>query len=812
MYKLAYYSQFYDINNNLIRVEIYRFQEKALTPIELTLAANAISIQYESDSIFKPLKLSGCSINVLTKNVLSDLYTGKINDVQIRIYKNNSLFWLGYNSPNIYSQEYKDDLDLMTIEGIDTLSFLEYKPYQYYKNNEMVSFIDIIYSILSVAEPNKIIKNIYVHSSINYKLDQLAIFERNFFDEEGEAEKMKEVLADLFSYLGMTLIQYQDSFLILDYEALKKGITDFTLYDRTTLKSTLVTLPESKFNLSEVGVAESNCTISLGDVFNKISIIANTNQVENVIPDAIEDENAIINYDENPFKIWESTTVIDKKEYTLLNSYFKHSEEYYSSDFTLKKKVESPYGSADTEDVTQLTGDNIDDVVKGSFIQKCVDYKTDEEPSSLKWKSYLSFINHSYSGNWDWQLYMMPDVPYIRTPYLNLEKKPTMIVKGGYFIISMKFKYSQHNRANSCLKSDNTITFNNLAISAKDVNTYIPCRLVIGNYFYDGDSWVNYDEYNAKVENGYYKYIRQYITTSGDYYWYKIRNQFGYWEYVHKSTYEASTAEKLSGKLDIADGIYFLDESYTGNKEDFIWVEPEYFHECFLGDRFYLIRKNQRDEQCFDTEMTLTNTVSWRMQLADSNEGVAIKLPDQVIQGQLEFQLFQEKYLGSAGELNNGYWSAVCKAMHISELKLIYTTSDTVENIYTGKSYDPDILYSNEINENYVTELNDIKLKINTYNPKATSYSYVIDLLNNDFLEETYNYATNETKLQEHHLIQKYYNHYSTPKFIYQNVLKNKGITPYSIIKENTLNKDMLVNNVVYDLANDSVDVQLIEI
>ncbi len=81
MYNLAYYSQYNDINNNVIKVEIYKNSDTEITPIELTLAADAITVQYESDNIFKPLKLSGCSINVLTKNVLSDLYTGKINDI-----------------------------------------------------------------------------------------------------------------------------------------------------------------------------------------------------------------------------------------------------------------------------------------------------------------------------------------------------------------------------------------------------------------------------------------------------------------------------------------------------------------------------------------------------------------------------------------------------------------------------------------------------------------------------------------------------------------------------------------------------------
>ena len=39
-----------------------------------------------------------------------------------------------------------------------------------------------------------------------------------------------------------------------------------------------------------IGIGESNASISLGDVYNKISVIANTNTMETVIPDAVEDE------------------------------------------------------------------------------------------------------------------------------------------------------------------------------------------------------------------------------------------------------------------------------------------------------------------------------------------------------------------------------------------------------------------------------------------------------------------------------------------------------------------------------------------
>lgn len=151
-----------------------------------------------------------------------------------------------------------------------------------------------------------------------------------------------------------------------------------------------------------------------------------------------------------------------------------------------------------------------------------------------------------------------------------------------------------------------------------------------------------------------------------------------------------------------------------------------------------------------------------------------------------------------------------CNAFHISNLKLKYTTSDSIKNIFDNETYDPDVLYTNTIDDNYVNEFDDVKLKINTYNNKATSYSYVI--FNNDFVENILNTNTTKTQKQEEHIIEKYVNHYSNPKFKYENNLINKNITPFSIIHEETLNKDMIVNSINYNLNNDSAEVEIIEI
>ena len=227
MYKLRYYNSFKDINENTIKVEVYIDTENTVKAEELISSADPVSIQYSGeDDIFQPFKLSGASINFLVKNVLSDLYTGELKKIRVHILKNDELFWVGYQTPNIYSQPYLNEYDELTIECIDTLSIGENVEYKYIGTETKIStFSDVIFHILDMLDPEKVIKNLYIHNINSIEndfnlLDRFSIQERNFFDEDDEPQKVKEVLEDIMRYLGLTLFQWKDSYYAIDPSAL----------------------------------------------------------------------------------------------------------------------------------------------------------------------------------------------------------------------------------------------------------------------------------------------------------------------------------------------------------------------------------------------------------------------------------------------------------------------------------------------------------------------------------------------------------------------------------------------------------------
>lgn len=824
MYNLRYYNSFKDIDDNTILVEVFIDSPDTVQAEELRSSANPVTIQYSGeDDIFQPLKLSGASINFLVKDILSDLYTGELKKVRVHILKNNELLWVGYQTPNIYSQPYINEYDELAIECVDTLSIGENVEYKYIGLETKISkFSEIIFHILNLLDPEQVIKNLYIHNTNSIEsdfnlLDRFSIQERNFFDEEEEPQKVKEVLEDIMRYLGLTLIQWKDSYYAFDPSALIEGYNGFSKYSRETEEFIeTVQLDITERNLLDIGIGEGNGNVSLGDVYNKINVIANTNSIDSLIPDAVEDEEDIVNQNINPNKIWETTNTIyedlnnkkdTEKEYTLLSGYFKSLNNWgYLYPVTFINYVTQP--------VNEVTLANIDDIYSGVVWQKTSDYITEEEPSSLDWSPVLSFIMKE--GNYFDTFY---------TELLSLKKRPLQMFKGGYFIIDMTFRMSQHNRSNNVLNEQSyhrydrkyfNEVFTNSKYGTGFQNTRIPCHLDIGDYFFDGDAWVKYEDYNNKVQRGYYKTVGGPVYGYDDAKWYKIKDEYGDWRYVTKAEYESSYAPvKLSGKCGSGRKYFIADESTTDGVygDDTIWIEEPYYYECVLGDNFYLEHKNKEGDQIFGVEKRLTNTVSWRMGLANSDDGVAIPLPkDKVLAGKINFKLYTPNHLGRAPMPLNSVDYKICQAFHISKLTLSYTSADTVKNIYTGEQYDTDILYSNNINIDFVNELDDITLRVNSYNSKATSYSYVLDDAKQDFVDKVMNSVNNEEAKLEEHLIQKYYDHYSSPKMIYENTLLDRNITPFSLIREETLNKTMITNSLTYNLENGNVDIQLTEL
>lgn len=168
--------------------------------------------------------------------------------------------------------------------------------------------------------------------------------------------------------------------------------------------------------------------------------------------------------------------------------------------------------------------------------------------------------------------------------------------------------------------------------------------------------------------------------------------------------------------------------------------------------------------------------------LSDPYKGASGKLVYNTIAGgelvgALEFQLLAGMY--PAGYGNYGYL--------LKDLKVKFVPQDGLD-----ESSDADRTYENVLNENYINELDEIELKISSYNKDGACYSKVMledGYLNSHYLTDNlYNVILGKEKRPEEMLITRIINHYSTTSIkLTQEIKNSQEIAPFTILSDTYL-------------------------
>lgn len=283
---MKYIGEFKNINDELFTIEIVTNNDSS-TQSKLLLSDTPITTSLEGgDIIYKPCKYSSATIGLLLNQPLFDLYSSIAKNVKVTLLKDNAIQWVGYVEPNIYSQSYETDYDLIEIECIDGLAVLEYISYQTIIEDSPQ--IHNLFSVIrNIIKQSDCYKNIYIPKSYHTDITKFEIAEQNFFDEDNEAMTCKEVLEEISKYLGFTCVADKDNVVFIDYDAIKAGINDYyviNITDGTILNSVLA----SKKDIGNY--SENGQQISLDNVYNKVVIKDDLYTVDSVIPDIFDSD------------------------------------------------------------------------------------------------------------------------------------------------------------------------------------------------------------------------------------------------------------------------------------------------------------------------------------------------------------------------------------------------------------------------------------------------------------------------------------------------------------------------------------------
>lgn len=151
-----------------------------------------------------------------------------------------------------------------------------------------------------------------------------------------------------------------------------------------------------------------------------------------------------------------------------------------------------------------------------------------------------------------------------------------------------------------------------------------------------------------------------------------------------------------------------------------------------------------------------------RYEIGDNGYAIPIK-PNDYVNGEFEFTIYSPS--NERGSKFVGYF--------LKDLKVTYAYKDS-QHWADDKKNDDDIIYENIINENYAKTMDELTLKINSwYRNKPISKSYLLNSNKMPVIEIN-------NKIQEVNLLEKYYNHYSTPRKIFELNYKITDMNPFN--------------------------------
>ena len=768
---------------------------------ELVLNDSPFTVEYSvEDDIYKPYKCSTATIGILQEEFNYSFNSATNNNVLVKLlkYKNDgtqedlslmasdnihfTVEWIGFATPNAYSQSYESYYDEFDLECQDALSTLQYYKYETMLSSAtLCSFADII---KKWGKYLSTYKHIYITDSIviptsefQDPLHSLYIDERNFFDEDGEPMTVLEVLEHICTYLSITCVPYGDSLYFVSYPSIKQGYNDYyelfwTEYDYV-LRQSKTTL-EHVHDILPNDFASNGTNITLLPTYNKLTVKDDFYPYDTIIPNLKDTDN------------WEKPLVLDESGYTPFD-----------------------YGATVVDATQNVTRINVDlDDKKYIYF--------------IRYRNYENDTTETYNTSYIHTHWYSPDTydssNHIFTPQLdNIDNYIIGGKRWNYFTqqnyIGASFVQYQVSEVEDFNDKINSINFSDcIAISTPYNYNSFSTRLGDFQPFTDGCQPMVVWQSN-------------HIVLGSDNY-FVISGKFDFL----KNNPLLPVSDEDSFKMN-----YNIEYQWASLRCGGLWWNGEEWIESMRVVKFKLPLQYEKDKKAFGLDIPIVNNISWDMHL--NTEGYAIPSPytDSVRVCNFVFTLYRPFGVYSPREVipENGVLNknTITKLTLLKDFDIKVATKNPNEIIDVDD--DTDTEYVNVISSGAVEDKDDIELKLTTWDNKSTNYSSV--LYNPSFHEDGYSIFQNPYSYSEafqrlntiyskanaqsygtaeEHIIANNIKQWTTPTTqVELNLHNSLNIKPYSKLTYHFFNdKIFIVNGMSVDYRINKVNVKMTEV
>lgn len=198
------------------------FEEVGVLTFEAT---EALVIEYPSTAKEDVICGSTATIQIESPGdrTYEDLYTIETGAIRLDVYRNDTLYWSGTLDPEFYEEPYERAANYvvsLTFSDFGVLDRLKYTLGGMLTLDEIIKHCLAETAINYTGIDESLISTSVTPNGVAMKLSSLKVRSDNFYDEDGEASSLKEVIEGILQPLGLRMVQRNGKVFIYDLNGL----------------------------------------------------------------------------------------------------------------------------------------------------------------------------------------------------------------------------------------------------------------------------------------------------------------------------------------------------------------------------------------------------------------------------------------------------------------------------------------------------------------------------------------------------------------------------------------------------------------
>ena len=280
---------------------------------DLTFTDDPVELTSQVNDTFDHLLCQQATVRLLARNFVPDFFCASCRDAVVNIYREGKCLFAGFVEPQSYSQGYNEEFDEIELSCIDALTALQYAKYR------DVGSLGVLYDVVKAEAEQRtflaMVKEILCGVTaaldivggnvMRYLYDgsravdsvarnryavfgQLTVNELLFLgEEEDDVWQQDEVLEEMLKYLNLRIVQDGFTFYVFSWESVKG---DGRIVWQDLLTDASVTTARQTTDIVTSLVTDTDTTISVGEVYNKIMLTAKVERMESVIESPLDND------------------------------------------------------------------------------------------------------------------------------------------------------------------------------------------------------------------------------------------------------------------------------------------------------------------------------------------------------------------------------------------------------------------------------------------------------------------------------------------------------------------------------------------